>query len=114
MYHDCLRACARIFHDGRYPITINTARLSSEAGATKIRGRQALHERAIALEKRIVEVEARMRGCEALVVRADPSAINLKYVSGQKVYNLATISGSIRVTYTRDSAREINLCVPSL
>lgn len=45
-----------------------------------MRGRQVLHERAMALEKRIVEVEARMRGCEALAVRVDPGAVNLKYV----------------------------------
>lgn len=48
-----------------------------------MRGRQVLHERAIALEKRMVEVEARVRGCEALAVRADPGAVALRCVSEQ-------------------------------
>ena len=52
------------------PVIMNT-RLCSEAGAAEARGRQALQDTAVALEKRVVEVETRVRGCEALAVRAD-------------------------------------------
>lgn len=44
------------------------------------RGRQALHDKALTLEKRLEGVEARVRGCEAHAVRADPAAVALRYV----------------------------------
>ncbi|CAN0157802.1 unnamed protein product, partial [Pylaiella littoralis] len=53
-------------------------RLSKEAGVANAREVQTLRNRALALERRVVEIETRVRGCEAHAVRADPAAFALR------------------------------------
>lgn len=55
-------------------------RLCSGAEIVGVRERQAaLWNKALSTEKRIAEVGERVRGCEAHAVRADPSAVALRY-----------------------------------
>lgn len=53
-------------------------RVCSGAGLVETRGKQALHDKAVALERRLEGVEARLCGCEAHAVRADPGAVSLR------------------------------------
>ncbi|CAM9304920.1 unnamed protein product, partial [Discosporangium mesarthrocarpum] len=57
-------------------IRSSLGRLNSGAGLSELRGRQTVQDRSLMLEKRVSDLEGRVRGCEALCTRADPGETN--------------------------------------
>lgn len=58
----------------------NISRLSEGADIVEAGEVHALRTRVLAVEKCVAEMDARVRGCEAHAIRADPAAFALRYV----------------------------------